>query len=166
MKTTLTPCFLAATCLIFCVLHTGGFLVPSYPVSFESPKGSTRRYLGCARPIANTEFTAPNVLHGVRRHSRAVSHAMSRMNSGEPRDRQKIETGLMPSGVVRQLQKTIVAAATATTLLGGSLLLAMPSETAANAAMAPSLMQDEKGYISIFEKVCGSTNRVLVTAVS
>lgn len=47
-----------------------------------------------------------------------------------------------------------VAAATAVglTIFGGGFLLSAPEEQA-RAAMAPSLMQDEKGYISIFEKV-------------
>lgn len=33
-------------------------------------------------------------------------------------------------------------------------LVTLPVTDGAHAAMAPSLMQDEKGYISIFEKVC------------
>lgn len=49
-----------------------------------------------------------------------------------------------------------VAAATAVGLaiFGGGVLMPAPSDTA-TAGIAPSLMQDEKGYISIFEKVRG-----------
>ena len=39
------------------------------------------------------------------------------------------------------------------TIFGSGVLTLLP-EDMASAAMAPSLMQDEKGYITIFEKVC------------
>lgn len=54
------------------------------------------------------------------------------------------------------LAKTGVVLGAAVALLAGGVGLVTPAMGEvgrANAAMAPSLMQDEKGYISIFEKV-------------
>lgn len=62
-------------------------------------------------------------------------------------------------------KRSLVAASVALSIFGGSVLTTSPgvmplqdgagrsSSSVAMAAMAPSLMQDEKGYISIFEKV-------------
>lgn len=63
-------------------------------------------------------------------------------------------------------KRSLVAASVALSIFGGGVLATSPaglmmplqdggrsSSDVAMAAMAPSLMQDEKGYISIFEKV-------------
>lgn len=75
-------------------------------------------------------------------------------------------------------KRSLVAASLALSVFGGSVLTTSPagllplqdgggrsSGSVAMAAMAPSLMQDEKGYISIFEKVgCAFTSPYLCTA--
>lgn len=61
------------------------------------------------------------------------------------------------AGYRLQLAKTGAVMGVIAAVLAGEVGLVTPAmgELArANAAMAPSLMQDEKGYISIFEKVC------------
>lgn len=50
-------------------------------------------------------------------------------------------------------KKVTAATAVGLTIFGGGVLMPVPEYGAAGAAMAPSLMQDERGYISIFEKV-------------
>lgn len=74
------------------------------------------------------------------------------MESKGPEDGPKTGRGHLFQSLERW-KKGITATVVAATLLGGSMLLPAPSKTVAHAAMAPSLMQDEKGYISIFEKV-------------
>lgn len=58
--------------------------------------------------------------------------------------------------LAEQWKKVGVATAIAATVFVGGMLVPFAGTGGAdqaNAAMAPSLMQDEKGYIAIFEKV-------------
>lgn len=64
--------------------------------------------------------------------------------------------GGVGSGCLLGWKRGLVSAAVGLSVLSGGLTTSyLPGLTssAAQAAMAPSLMQDEKGYISIFEKV-------------
>lgn len=57
-------------------------------------------------------------------------------------------------GMLSEWRGFAVATAVGLAIFGGGTLMSAPrGGSAAMAAMAPSLMQDEKGYISIFEKV-------------
>lgn len=65
-------------------------------------------------------------------------------------------------------RRGLVTAAVGLSFLSGGLLTTMSPPgsqgSAAQAAMAPSLMQDEKGYISIFEKVGVAVNCIVLEA--
>lgn len=66
--------------------------------------------------------------------------------------------------MISRWNKVAAATAVGLAIFGGGVLMPTPSDVA-TAGIAPSLMQDEKGYISIFEKVRGNNGVVCVLPV-
>lgn len=71
----------------------------------------------------------------------------------QTKDREEAGRGGASLTLAHHWKKAIAAMAFTATILGGSFILPVTNHASAEAAMAPSLLQDEKGYISIFEKV-------------
>lgn len=131
----------------------GGFLIspPRSATSVES------NFLPGAVPFAShpkraTATTAP------RRISHHASGGPITSSGGLPMQRFPRVVGTMMSdsdgsgGIVSAWRKLAAGFAVGLTIFAGGVLMPAPGD-GVGAAMAPSLMQDEKGYISIFEKV-------------
>lgn len=139
-----------------------GFIRPKHSVS-GTLQPSTRVY-PCASNAFDNQQRIRSTIHA--RLGRPFSPLQRRRASGaDTVSRMGVEPGtsddsgndVNSAGFMLRWKQSAAMVGVVATLFGTALGFVSPSMdyfTRADAAMAPSLMQDEKGYISIFEKVC------------
>lgn len=141
----------------FLIGQTNAFLVGSASLSLPQPRLHYAPKLGhraAARsahhvPIAQAMHSHPAISTGSRRRcGRLFSQGKDYSLLEKPSSSNTI--GWVGAS---HMKKAIAGIAVGLAILGSGFLAPSSETDVAMAAMAPSLMQDEKGYISIFEKV-------------